>query len=512
MFCFAALCCAVFVPPSLTSSVKLREFDEESFKSFSPARETVTALVVSDYCPLVDDFAKMATLFAGRSDFCFFRARNCPRMLRAVYAKPPALLFFYKGKLAFASKLDGSKEGLLAQISEWLAPSGEIAQTKNELFAKLGGADRTLIVRGETGARGTMLVSGILPYSGPCKVARASDHVFEELGLGDSDLAMFRRKDNTLLPVRENTSELYQATIPFVSKVTVEETQMTNLLAVMVDKEFDEHKHSGLYALGEKYYKDFRFGVLYSDNFAVLKQLNITTTVPNFVVLSIISGFHYPSGPLEGKSFDDDDWQELADAYLKKIINQETPRQYLSEEPDASAGPVEKVVGATYQQFVSDTEHDVVMFYHQSRPQDNMTMAEFQEVAAGVVANGTTSIKFGSIDTTLNSCEMRYPFMLSVPMVQIFPAKNKSSSRPMFGQPTRDSFLRFLKRYASIPVSWEAPEISFEEAAMEQMTLGMKLNVARLPSPLHEYAISYMEELEVILNSTRIRLDPQPEL
>ena len=512
MFWLAALCCSVFVPPAATSETRLREFDEDSFRKWSSPTDTVIALIVSDYGPLVEEFATIGTLFAGRSQFCFFRARNCPHLLRAVQVRPPALLFFFRGKLALAAKLDDSKSGLLSQISEWLTPPKEIARTKEELYAKLGGADRTLVVKGDAGARGTMMVSSILPYSGPCAVVKATDEVFKELGISDSPLAMFRKYDKTILPVSENFLEMYQATLPFVSKVTPAEMQLSNLFAVMVDEKLDEQKHGALYRLGEKHFEFCRFGVLEKDSFAILQQLNITTTIPNFVVFSVTGGYFYPNDGLVGKSFTDDDWYDVAESYIKKIIDEKIERQYLSEEPEKNTGAFEKVVGKNYREFVSDVEHDVVMIYHQNRTQDNMTMMEFEKVASEIIANGTTSLKFGSIDTTVNSCDMRFPFMISVPMVHIFPAKNKSNSRPMFSMPNRNSFLRFVKKYASIPVSWEAPEISFEEAAMEQMTLGMKLNAARLPSPLHEYAIEHMEQLEMIINETKIRLDGPTDL
>ena len=85
-------------------------------------------------------------------------------------------------------------------------------------------------------------------------------------------------------------------------------------------------------------------------------------------------------------------------------------------------------------------------------------------------------LKFGFIDIDKNASPKKFPFMIGVPHVHFFPAKNKSDDRPLRGERNRDSLIRLIKENSDREIPFEAKPVDKSQLAMEMMQMLMMMD------------------------------------
>ena len=221
---------------------------------------------------------------------------------------------------------------------------------------------------------------------------------------------------------------------------------------------------------------------------------------PMFAVFNLDQGKHWnPSewftSTLLQMPFDTKTWTNAASKMLRKIETGDLGPEYLSEqEPADNPGVVKKIVGTTYKDFVLDPEKDVVMLYkRQNCPHCEKFHPEFTAFAEECEAAGLDFLKFGWIDVSRNSADIKFPYMAGVPHVYIYPAKNKTGGDSLRGGRDRDAIIRWLKKYATGgEIPFDAPPPDKTKVAMElfQMLFAAK----NMPPEEQEKAMKFIQE------------------
>jgi hypothetical protein len=211
-------------------------------------------------------------------------------------------------------------------------------------------------------------------------------------------------------------------------------------------------------------------------------------------------GFYYKTSSLKYVKITDDAWHDKAILYIEQALNGTIKPTYISEEPGdrQNQGAVVRLVGKTYEAFVNDTEHDLVIYYYAAL--DALETGEFQAAADEVVRNGTSTIRFASINRYRNACAEKFPDMVNNPQVELIPARNKSATAIMLGLPGKDAFLRFFKAHASLPNSIVAPPMTAAIALREKAHWLMYIDDLR--DDLARKVRQYIGELDLVINQS----------
>jgi hypothetical protein len=215
--------------------------------------------------------------------------------------------------------------------------------------------------------------------------------------------------------------------------------ELGGLYAAYLDDQFNRTRHEVLYTLGQRY-QSVRFGVLIRKDFRILERVNLSQSIPpDFLIFSLASGARYPTRAMEGLNITAPEWLNRAVGYIEQVLNGTIEPIYISEQPDAGAdlGALVRLVGTTYEEFVNDTEHDVVVFYYRAIESAKAALDEFRAAADEVLRNGTKTIKFGFTNADKNGCPRGFPAFINTPHVEMFRAKNPVASAPMFAMPVK---------------------------------------------------------------------------
>jgi hypothetical protein len=157
--------------------------------------------------------------------------------------------------------------------------------------------------------------------------------------------------------------------------------------------------------------------------------------------------------------FDVKKWTEKLEEAVATVKNGRK-RHFVSEPvPVPIEGSlIKKVVGSTYETFVMDPNHDVLMMYV---AKDSKPCKEFKGAFIAFVkeyfATGNRSIKFGWIDIQRNSSPMDFPTIHILPHFELWPMKNKSDHDQLRGPKSRDNLVRFLQSRTTEPFPLSAP-------------------------------------------------------
>jgi hypothetical protein len=321
------------------------------------------------------------------------------------------------------------------------------------MYGHIGNLPLTLIVRDVNSNHASELVFQIITYLKACSILRATAGVFSELGFENETHLVFRQADATIVPIENTSLGLYNGSLPYYAIFDANSFELGGLYAAYLDEQFNRTRHEVLCELGQRY-QSVRFGVLIPQDLRVLDRVNLSQSTPtDFLIFSLTSGAHYPVSAMTGLDITSPNWVDLATKYIDEVLAGIIEPIYISEQPDpdGSMGALVRVVGTTYEAFVNDTTHDIVVFYYTGLESVKAALDEFQAAADEVVRNGTTTIKFGFIDVYKNACPRGFPGLNNNPHIEMFRAKNTTHSAPMFGMPVKGSFIRFFRDAASLP-------------------------------------------------------------
>ena len=186
-------------------------------------------------------------------------------------------------------------------------------------------------------------------------------------------------------------------------------------------------------------------------------------------------------------------------------------KSYISEPiPRKSTTYIKKVVGKTYEEFILDPNHDVIMLYKRSNCsycQDFLGI--FEDFAIECEEKNLTELSFGMIDITKNSAEYPYPFFVTLPQVEIFPAKNKSNYQMLRGGRSKDALAQLVKRYSSLIVETKEKPFPFKLIEKDNITLKMELGheIMQQPTLPPEEDAKFRAYIETVIKENNIDME-----
>jgi hypothetical protein len=185
---------------------------------------------------------------------------------------------------------------------------------------------------------------------------RATAGLFRALGFANETHLVFRRTDMTIVAIANTTESLVAASRPHFQRFDSAAVRRAGTFAAYFDP-------ARLYEVGERY-PNLTVGVL--TDLRDIPRLDLRRPpVPDFMLFDYSRGFYYKTYALKYLKITDDAWPDAAALYIEQALNGTIKPTYISEEPDdpQDRRAVVRLVGKTYEEFVSDIEHDLVMYY-----------------------------------------------------------------------------------------------------------------------------------------------------
>jgi hypothetical protein len=505
--CLVSFSISVFIPYSLTAMPHFPDFNTSySRLPFTHGSRTV-AVVIPDAKPqsrfvnaILNDFSTASELFTRFAQFLSFRESNL-QLPAKFNITAPYLLFFDKQQLRMFHAFPQEPETLALSFLENLTPDRSSVQSLPQLYAHLGVYPLTVITQIGYAERAREIIRSVPEISVHCNVIEAAEELFYGLNLEGATFALFRSADQAIVPMEPTPIGLSRASVPFYSRLTPQIFQRSEIFAAYIDEKYDEQRHSRMFELASRH-PGFHFGVLEEREIGVFEPVNFSANRRDFVVFSPGLKCVWPSQKM-GLDIGHREWEKRAEQYLIEIETEKLQPVCVSEAAENGlVGNLTKIVGAKYDEFIDDRDHDVVVFYRNAEGENETELRMFREFANEIVEEGVATFKFGFVNAESNGPGGRgYPLFIRLPHVEMFPAAAKSTVAPMLAPFTKQGLRRFLKEYASLPNGLDVEPMSPMEARMELDSFGLILD--SLPYDIRVLAEEYGRRLEQLVNGTQ---------
>lgn len=517
----SCLCACVFVPFSGTASparVRVRDIVTQR-----AAHCAVLGLRrgAPDLPILEHRWRDTAELFDGAGAFAVFDDSAAEEVARARSVSLPAIFVYESGFLMGCYPYPSDDTAVLLLLELALRGTGAPAESVAAACRALGPGAFTLLAPAARAAEARFLQFRVGAQMGPVHVVPVSSAVLNSFGISGDSLALFRREDMHAVPVAFDTGSVYAASYPVfrnlgASDLTERERVVFALVAGALTDEYGDF----LFEVGMRH-PEAVVGFLsasseYVASVATTAQRVFPQGRPAVAVFNIDRNIHYSTdewfGELEKLPFEPAKWVRAANGMLGMIKEGRLQPAFASEEepPEEPGAHLVKVVGTTYEKFISDPEHDVVVLFKRDNCEHcQKFFGVLKDFAEECAREKVDTVKFGYIDIHKNSAKCGFPYISGVPHVHIFPAKNKTENDKLRGENTRDGLIRFIKRYGSNDIPFEPGPIDKGEVAME--VLQLLLTVKEMPNEEQMKTLKYIEEMSKYMNTTKTKTIPQPD-
>ena len=348
-------------------------------------------------------------------------------------------------------------------------------------------------------------------------IVQVSPEVLSSLNYSISSLSLFRNIDKTIISFESTLSDFLDSTRPYFSIFdhSLDPGEYT-LFALTADNFTDEMKDF-LYDIG-KSQPNFTVGYLPNAGLGIGEDIFGKRFEPGLGihVFSPFLRFQYITHDVFTpeflqKPFNSTEWKQKCEKFFSMIESGKRKKSYISEPiPRKSSTYIKKVVGKTYEEFVTDPNHDIIMLYKRtncSYCQDFLGV--YEDFAVECEEKNLTEVLFGMIDVTKNSAEMPYPFFASLPHVEIFPAHNKSNHQMLRGGKSKDAMARMLKRYSSLIKETKEKPFPFKFIEKDNITIKMELSreIMQQPALPPEEDAKFRAYIEAIIKENNITME-----
>lgn len=454
----------------------------------------------------------MAILFDGKAKFAMFEGEAASQIANDNNIDLNALFIYTNGFLMGCYPYPSTDSPILYLLDLILNGEGNVVQNMTALCKEIGPGPFTIFSPVSKINDAKFLQYRIGSQMGPVHVVPVNNMVLNNLGIKEDSLALFRREDLYSVPIKFDLNEVYLASYPVFrnlgSKDLMEPDKI--IFALIANKLTDEYSDF-LFEVGLRH-KNFIVGFVptkseFIPSISTTSQKVFPLDKPSIAVFNIDKNIHYDThdffGELENLPFLYSKWLSATNKMLNQIEEKKIQPSFISEEEpevDPNSNFV-KVVGTTYEKFINDPNHDIVVLFKRENCEHCQSffkvLESFSEECAKANVN---TIKFGYIDIHKNSAKIRFPYISGVPHIHIFPAKNKTDNDSLRGGHNRDGLIRFIKRYGSYDIPFEPGPINQGEVAME--VLQLLFTAKEMPQEEQIKALKYIEDMSKYISKT----------
>jgi len=511
---FEIVAYAFFVPFSTTAESSIRVVDEYKLWSLRNSSEYLVGVSYKENDKHAESiersFTDASVGFFGQGTFVILNSNASSSVLKDEEIELPAVFLFTNGTLMGIYPFPDSEVSLLFLLRTFLRPLPAPVSTLPQLYASLGTSPFTLLTPPEQINNALNLHFDCSRQMGFIGIVPVSKPILLTIGINSSDIALFRKEDSAAVAVNPAAADLYAASYP--------------VFRILMESDLSSSDDSVLFTLIAPVltpqYKDFLFEVGTRFPSYVVGYLNKQLQPyaeqacnkpfgdgPAIAVFNYANNFHYDADEVfntefYARPFDVEEWVSASSRLLSSIILGKSKAVYASEDvPPPNDDPLQKVVGRTYEEFIMDSEHDVVILYKRDNcPHCRNFIPVFRSFAEECRDKALYFLKFGFIDITKNSAKLPFPYMPGVPHVQIFPAANKTNNDQLRGGRDRDALIRFLKSKASQPIPLEALPPEKTQVALELFQL--LFSSKDMPLEQQIKTMEYIKEMSDFMNLT----------
>ena len=436
---FFAFVASTFLPFSVTNGVVYDTLTDKTYKRILQSFEDVVILYIPENYEYAEDykltFSKLPTVFSSDIGFFILTDRTAKKTFKKLNIQNPTIIFYKKGDSSLTIPFPETESELMAVVSNFIDPeNSKPIKTKGELFNSLGETSYTLISPPKLYDIATQLVATMSSVYGPFSIKCVEPEVIEELGYKPYKLLIYRKADKVITEVDSSSSSFDDIVIPKVFNHLTSDViyDIEGEIAILVYKDKATSSQKDLLAdLSSKY--KFFFGSMPLEDAGIIFDIIGEVRKEPFFIIFNEQDFYFYQIP---ENIDD---KTIAN-YVDDVANKRIKPIYPSEEiPEKQDRYLTKVVGKNYEEFISDEENDVLMFYFNGKVD-----LEFPEYVATYL--NETEIKFGYINIANNSCPTKFPVLFSMPHVQFFPAYKKDLNMTYYGSRGIFSLVNFLRR------------------------------------------------------------------
>jgi hypothetical protein len=508
---------AVFVPYSATATSTIQTVTATDLKSLPATDRVLFALALSDRAGASDEvqqtFLDVSVLFYGQAQFAFIDKASATTLAREHEIELPAIFVYVGSFLLGVYRYPDSDSILLFLIHQLLFPQSEPIHDLKQLYLRIGNCPFAIITPPNLTARSTLLQYQAASQLGAMDVVTVDPSLMLSLSVNSSSAALFRVEDQVIVDMDFDLEKLYELSFPVFRTLGPADLQdAEKIVFALVTSEITSDYQDFLFEVGIRF-PNFLVGWAGDDVLSYVEHV----THDDFTGRTGIAVFNFPEGkhwnvssffPEELiRAFAEETWLRAAVRLLRKIDSGELGPEFLSEpEPGPSSGAVQKLVGTTYSKFVMDDTVDAVVLYKRVNcPHCDKFLPQFEAFAEECKAAGLDFLKFGHIDVSKNSADLVYPYMPGVPHVYIFPAGNKTGGDALRGNRDRDGLIRWIKRFGSKEIPFEAAPLEKGRVAMELFQLMMSSK--DMPDDEKAKAMGYIQEMSELVGLNKNKTD-----
>lgn len=455
-----ALSSCLYVPFSETAYMIFDSYSDRQFGAVLKRHEYVVALFINMSADgveaFMDEFSKLPTVFSEDVKFCVLQTDKAKRLTRQFATYLPQISFFVKGEVSYSIPFPSTEMELLSAVDVFLRPSLPTFSDAASVYQSFGDTAYTVIAPPNLVEEGSDYVVQISENVGSFNIISATPETIKQMGYSGDKILIYRKNDKIIKEVN-NYKEFMAATRPtFYPKVDIEmATQFEGLTALLcVEDSATSEQKEQIAALGAKY-QNVTFGII---NNKELDNIHVMTSgkTRQFPCLVMYYWDYYIYYPVH--AFD-----STVEDFIRSVVTSQVEPIFPSEAvPEKQEDPYAiKVVGSNYEEFVSDKENDVIMFFIGS---DKDGLRQAHKIAKYVKKQNVTGIKVGYIITTINSCKNLFPRLVFEPQINFFPKHDKTPDYIHYGAPTVYGLLEGLKRFSKqeIPLNMSTFKFSLE--------------------------------------------------
>lgn len=472
---FFKLAFSIFIPYNITTTSTLPKITIEEVNKID---KSTIAVAFGDSYDLdgPHDFDLLQSIFSGQ-DIRFFHLSyyDAAKLAESKKIELPAFFVFKKTDLIAAIHAFGGENELLHQIDFLLNGIPYISSPK-EFYQRIGDGSYTILtstskksLAEETYERMKSKINGL-------DILAMSDSLFAQLELNPRTLHLYRRHDDEIITFDNLTDEfIIKSTIAVFGEISDKDRNLDQFFIVFNNISLTYQNRTILHRISTDH-PEYRVGFLPKPYSNLAEKTTGYKSI--FYFINFKRRIWYNTQHIfDDLHFDINNWIDAINVFLGKVKQNQLEVEIKSEpipNDQENLLEVKKVVGKTYQSFINDENHDVLIYYFPGFSDFEQTIyKKFADFAEECSENRVDFLSFGKINTNLNSVQCGYPYFRALPHIRLFPAKNKSNHQPTRNQVSRDSLIRLVYQYATmgkLPFEVVPPnenEVGYEKAIFD---------------------------------------------
>ena len=397
---------------------------------------------------------------------------------------PHTFFVIKNGEVQHCFPLPDTSSTFFSMIDFFSTQEKHVFNSKEDLIQYLGLSSYSILSPPENLTHAFYLQNTSSPSMGYIEIILCTKELIHEMTNNETTtFGFYRLEDDYIQAIGDETEDVYLASYPIFRILRDDDFNDPTFPVVALFSEYlTVDQKNFLISIAEQN-QSFIYG--WADQ-TLAKRVNALSPLRkdalyDIAFVSLAGNYYYNVQSIftddfvNKIEFSSEEWTAKTMEAIEKIKIGEIKAQYRSE-PVPDYNPVlQKVVGKTYVDFISNSTSDCLMlFMRPSCPHCSRYLPEFMNLAQEFFDN-KVNLRFGYIDVTKNSCEMKYPSMPGVPHLVLF-KENGTKHRAIWCERERTEIIRYLKEESNAEIPIEIPPPDLKKLSKHLFTMMMTMS------------------------------------